>query len=301
MREKNLQILSSFWLKLIAFLTMTLDHVGLFMMPLYQKTNPGLYQMAWVFRCIGRIAMPLFCLMVAEAIRKSSNPWKYFFRLLVLNLITTAGLCIFVYAVKPKGFGPNDILGHAYIDLTLIALTLLCLRFKGWKKLFAIFPIAMMVLGYSIDVMEIAKDITIQWFPRFLRPSYSILGLLFALGFYYAYPLADRISKNYAKTMGIPFDVFQESPSYRKLVNILGASAFFAVAVIFWGISYIGITDYARPFDNYGMAIQSYCLLALPLIYLYSGKRGYDSPVFRIGTYIYYPLHLAIIFLIFSI
>ena len=54
--------LSGFILKLIAFLTMALDHVGVVL-----QMNVGEnYGLAIAFRVIGRLALPLFCFLIAE-------------------------------------------------------------------------------------------------------------------------------------------------------------------------------------------------------------------------------------------
>ena len=60
---KNWKICSSFVLKILAFFTMTLDHIGV-MAETYYLSG------VWidVFRIIGRLAMPLFCFMIVEGV-----------------------------------------------------------------------------------------------------------------------------------------------------------------------------------------------------------------------------------------
>ena len=299
--QKTPQILSGFVLKLIGFLVMTLDHLGLFLMNRYFGVNEGLYQMAYVFRCIGRIAMPLFALFVAEGIRYSRHPGRYALRLLGMYVGISLVLTIFTYAIPGNGHYANEIGGNAFADLTLLAVTLFALRLSGPKKLFALLPTILAGVVLGIQLYEHAHDFTVLWLPRYLRPDYSVMGLLIGVGFYLAYPIADLFSKPFVENMGVSLDIYRQTKGYRKIVNLVGASIFFAVVVIFWGISYIGYNYDFRPYDNYLMQLQSYCLLALVPLYLYSGNRGYDSKAFRIGTYLYYPVHIAILFLIFSL
>ena len=299
--QKTPQILSGFVLKIIGLLFMTLDHVGLFLMNRYFGVNDGLYQMAYVFRCAGRIAMPIFALFVAEGARHSKHPWKYLLRLFGMYAGISIALTIFCYAIPNNSHYASEIGGNAFADLTLLAVTLLLFRLKGPRKLLVLLPIAFAGFVYGVQLYEYSHQITILWFPRYLRPDYSLMGLLIGIGFYFAYPITDALSKGYLQNMGMSLDVYRESKGYRKMVNLVGCSIFFAVVVIFWGISYIGYTYDFRPYDNYLMQMQTYCLLAILPLYFYSGARGLDSKAIRIATYLYYPLHIAILFLIFSL
>ena len=63
-------ILSNFWLKVIALLTMTLDHVGF----LIENYN---YDLSLAFRYVGRLALPLFCFMILEGAIHTKSFKKY--------------------------------------------------------------------------------------------------------------------------------------------------------------------------------------------------------------------------------
>ena len=49
------------------------------------------------------------------------------------------------------------------------------------------------------------------------------------------------------------------------------------------------------------MSIQTYGLLDIVFLVMYNGTRGYDKKVFRYIEYAYYPVHLALLALIFSL
>ena len=59
--------LTSNQLKLIALVTMTVDHVGLYLLPQYP-----------ILRIIGRLAFPIFAFMIAEGCRYTAHPKRYF-------------------------------------------------------------------------------------------------------------------------------------------------------------------------------------------------------------------------------
>jgi hypothetical protein len=65
-REKA-QVLNEFWLKVFAIVFMTFDHIGLFMMSSGFAAVEGTanYEIALAFRIVGRLAFPLFALMLA--------------------------------------------------------------------------------------------------------------------------------------------------------------------------------------------------------------------------------------------
>ena len=72
--------LSANCLKLIALITMTLDHIAISFI-----SNEILYT---VFRIIGRLTAPIFWFFIAEGFYKTRSLKKYFFRLLLFAVIS---------------------------------------------------------------------------------------------------------------------------------------------------------------------------------------------------------------------
>lgn len=75
--------MTSFVLKLIAAITMLIDHTGLILFP---------NQM--IFRVIGRLAFPIYAYCIAEGFRYTRNRFKYFLRIFLLGLF-----CQIVYTI----------------------------------------------------------------------------------------------------------------------------------------------------------------------------------------------------------
>ena len=71
------KILSNFDLKILAIITMTIDHIGSIIYPNIDA-----------FRTIGRISFPIFCFLLVEGFKHTHNRFRYFIRLLLFAIIT---------------------------------------------------------------------------------------------------------------------------------------------------------------------------------------------------------------------
>ena len=144
-------------LKIIAVISMTIDHVGLILF------NDNL-----VMRCIGRIAFPIFGFMIAEGCFYTKNKLHYFLRVFMLG-----ALCQIVYFVADKSIYLGVLITFSFSIATIFAyknafekehikakdallfLSMLCTD----VVVCIIFPILFKALGFYVD--------------------YGILGVLF--------------------------------------------------------------------------------------------------------------------------
>lgn len=67
----------SFSLKLIALITMTIDHVGAYIFPQYI-----------IFRYIGRLSFPIFAFLIAEGYLHTKNVHRYLFNLGIFSVVS---------------------------------------------------------------------------------------------------------------------------------------------------------------------------------------------------------------------
>ncbi len=70
-------VLDGFYLKLIAVVTMIIDHVGL-----------ALFPGQMIFRIIGRLAFPIYCFLIVEGFFHTKNVKKYIGRLAIFAIIS---------------------------------------------------------------------------------------------------------------------------------------------------------------------------------------------------------------------
>ena len=292
--SKNLQFLDGFVLKIIAMVTMTLDHVGIFL--LHQNPDNVL---GTVFRIIGRLAFPLYMFFLAEGMRNTRSKEKYLLRIGLMWGGITLGETIFVYLMN-MGYTADTLSPEPFTDLFFCMLFLYLLLLPKWKKAFAILPLAVMALSFGVDAYEVMSATTIHWFPYYLRFGYGLFGALLVVLFYFAPAITKKIHAGRIQNLGISMEEFMESVEYRRQNNLVSIGGLIISVIIFWAIGYIGRGIDTAPFDVYHMGMGSYALLSGFLIFLYSGRRGYDSKAFRIISYLYFPVHLAILFFIFS-
>lgn len=79
---KNIKCLNSFDIKLIAFITMIIDHIAIFFYYMFSNETYN------IVRAIGRISMPLFVFLIYQGYKHTSNINKYKKRIFILALST---------------------------------------------------------------------------------------------------------------------------------------------------------------------------------------------------------------------
>lgn len=94
-------------LKILALLSMTIDHIGFFLV-----ASP---EWQFIFRAFGRLAMPIFCFFVAQGYRHTSSRTRYFFRLFGFAILLEC--CLYIYYL----YSGDNYLFSINIFLTLSA------------------------------------------------------------------------------------------------------------------------------------------------------------------------------------
>ena len=286
--------LNSFWLKVIALLTMTIDHIG--------SQLEGNYYYDWlpdfanVLRIIGRIALPLFCFMIAEGAIHTKSFGKYSLRLGIMASLISV---VIVGAEYIKGIPSMRLDGNIFIDLLLGATAIYCLRQNKWYlKALAALPLMYGIASFLAASFESCGcHGHILWFPFFMRTQYGWYGIALCILFYVAKLLARVFISYLSEQSGVKEENYIGSIFERHAINIISA-----LMIIFGTLLYY-FTTKALP-EKYiylEMDTQLFAMLAGAFILLYNGRRGYNKKWFQYGSYIYYPLHLAIIYLIFEI
>ncbi len=110
--------LSGSTLKLLALVTMLIDHIGAALIARviisdYQGQGAQFYEMYLLMRSIGRIAFPIYCFLLVEGFLRTRSRMKYALRLLLFAFISEIP---FDLAFSAKVFAP----GYQNIFFTLL-------------------------------------------------------------------------------------------------------------------------------------------------------------------------------------
>ena len=282
-------VLSGFWLKIIALVTMTIDHAGFFM----GNDTP----LALAFRYIGRLSLPLFCFLIAEGAIHTKSFKKYALRLGIMASIISIPIIIDEAFYVSGGLLKAE--GNIFIDLLFGALAIYCFRQKKWYlKLLGILPILFSVYTFIATCLEwCGCHGDILWCPFFIRGEYHWFAVILIVGFYFAHFLKDLFIKYHSGLSGIDVANYKDTNIERNALNIFSVIMLVVAAIGFY------ICGLLMPQENvyWRVEIEIVSMVSGVFILLYNGLRGYNKKWFQYGSYIYYPLHLIILFAIYAI
>ena len=269
--ERKLNILSAFWLKIIAMVTMIFDHIGAIILFHYSINEPSsfLASLYEPFRIIGRFSFIILAFLVVDGVKHTSNKIKYLSRLLILSLVMTLGELCFTHTYS----------GNPITTLFLGALTIVLLNLPKFYKLTACIPCIYVILS----------DLNIIPFKN----EYGIYGFFLIIGFYLSLVVSKFLLEYYSSVNNLDIEIFANEQMIHKYRLIISCIFIFSYNLA-WYLIYpswnnISLID---------MSLQVYSTFAIFPLFIYSGKRGYNSKWFQYGCYIFFPAHILIIYFI---
>ncbi|MDR0857979.1 MAG: conjugal transfer protein TraX [Oscillospiraceae bacterium] len=269
--------LSSYQLKLIAIVTMFIDHIAktVLAQPVLLLIFPEQLRLTyWIYRVmtwIGRIAFLLFAFMIAEGCVKTRSMPKYILRLAVFAIVTQP-IYHLLFSYNPflswesirsallSVLKPDNI----FVILTLGALTIYAqqrIEASGRTRL------RRLIIPVFIAACFLAS---------FLRTGYDAWGVALIFGFYLA-----------------------KTQRSKALWAFLWSLVFYGFYAVWNGNTFAWIPQAGIPADEQVMLVLSglgqfvFASLSVPLILAYSGKRGRRA---KWVFYIFYPAHQLILY-----
>ena len=214
-------------LKLIALVSMTVDHIGFYFFPENM-----------IFRYVGRVAFPLFAYFIAEGCKYTKNRKKHLVTMTIVGVI-----CQVVYTLATGSLYMN-------IFITFVLSVSLIYLFDNAKKSSSKVKM-LLALAFLVVVVFVCEFLPGIIASTGFNIDYGIIGVM------------------------LPVLIYNMKTKRGKLIVTAGALLLLTLTNGLWHI---------------------FNLCSLPLLYFYNGKKG--KAKLKYLFYIYYPLHLVIIFLI---
>lgn len=266
--------LTSFHLKLLAIIFITIDHLGFFIF----SNIRGLETINLVSRIIGRLSLPLFAFLLVESVFHTKNIFKYLLRLFICG--ASISTVLFILNMSHSE--------NIFIDLFLGASLIATLNLPKYKKLYSLIPLSVIILLL----------VFFDKIPTALSISYHFYSISLILGFYLFSILGKKYHSYLAKIYKTDETTFEEMISTRKIQNYFSFLFLIVFNLFYWALNYFvsGLNILVGAAN-----IQVYAIFAGFIILFYNGNKGYSALWWKYGCYLYYPLHVAIIYIVYLI
>ena len=283
-------VISNFILKIIALIFMTIDHVGVFL-----PSSP----LQFTFRVLGKIALPIFIYTTLEGCKKTKDIKKYMLRLGVMSIFMYIAIVI---AQLVLYFNNGYLLVFQNIFFTLLNLVFIYYLFfvnkNKNKRWMVILPILIFIGSYIFFLLRIngISEFISSIFVDGLTTMYALEAPIMFVGALlgiYIYEFIVKKRLNNDETLVNEFLCSKKAQLSRNIIMCLSIAL---VSLIMYSFTYENIPSFT--FGN-TCIYNTYFIICFPFILLYNGKRGFNNKIVNGAFYLYYPLHIGIIALIF--
>lgn len=283
-------VISNFILKIIALIFMTIDHVGVFL-----PSSP----LQFTFRVLGKIALPIFIYTTLEGCKKTKDIKKYMLRLGVMSILMYIAIVI---AQLVLYFNNGYLLVFQNIFFTLLNLVFIYYLFfvnkNKNKRRMVVLPILIFIGSYIFFLLRIngISEFISSIFVDGLTTMYALEAPIMFVGALlgiYIYEEIVRKRLNNDETLVNEFLCSKKAQLSRNIIMCLSIAL---VSLIMYSFTYENIPSFT--FGN-ACVYNTYFIICFPFILLYNGKRGFNNKIVNGAFYLYYPLHIGIIALIF--
>lgn len=264
--------ITSDFLKIIAVITMIIDHIGLGLLSKYLKviTDIDLFfkvkTMYEATRIIGRIAFPIFAYQLVQGFYNTGNRKKY-----ALNLFVFAVISEIPFNLLMKG--TVFYLGYQNVMWTLLL---------GYLAIWVIDAISESDKFKSpakIKAIKVIVGILFVFLANIMRTDYKGYGVLLVITMYVFYTSREKLCL-YTPFAFIITDLTFTLLRTTKFAYLFGGSVNMSIDSILAAVN-----------------LECYSLIAFYFIYFDNGKRKLKGKI-KYLFYFIYPAHITVIYLI---
>jgi len=189
--------MTAFTLKLIALLSMLIDHIGV------------AFELPIGFRIVGRLAFPIFVFLIAEGFHHTRSPEKFLLRLFIFAIISEP---FYDWAISRPGTPPwhVDFLAYTNIFYTLFLGGMAIFAYKKLHPEFGTMLAAIPALIAAVLALMLTSD-------------YGAYGVFFIVAMY-------LVNKKWRLPVLAVFCLLQFASWYRVLLHY-----FFTYNQVLWG------------------------------------------------------------------
>lgn len=290
--------LSSFVLKILAAIFMTIDHIGYMMMNYYGQGT--INNIGYVFRMFGRLALPIFIFVLLEGLSHTKNIKKYLLRLGIEAIVIYIAMTL----IQVIGNGDFNFVynGNIFITLFILAVFYYFIFYTKYKFLCCL-PILYIIASFCTKLIFVEGFYTINEVKSFiyfngLFMQYDIIAPFLFMVTLLGYKIYDNKLKKTLANDEEQIKEYKESTQYQRSKNSIVCIIIAFLTLVCYVITYL-------PFYENGLdqlidgALQSFMFFSTIPIFFYNGRKGYSNKVIQYSFYLYYPLHIALIYLIF--
>lgn len=221
-------------LKIIACITMLIDHFGAAIVPVLPI--PNMVDIYYACRIIGRMAFPIYCFLLVEGMHHTRNAGKYILRLCIGMLIAEL---------------PFDMLFEGHF----------CWASQSVMVTLTLGAVMLFLMG---------------------KTENKVLQAVIAVPFAALAELACCDYGGWGIAMIAMFAIIEQLP-FR--IMLLGALS-------------VLMPSAKVAFGSMNISVQMFSILGMLPIYFYSGEKLTDSKAIQWAFYLFYPLHILILWLV---
>ncbi len=279
--------MSVFAMKLMAVVSMVIDHIGIFLYPRFASAQT--YEL---LRAVGRLAFPIFAFLIVNGFEKTHDVKRYLTRLVAFAAISQIPYVVGSHFNRyPDGVTAVVLSGRWFV--CLIFLVVICAAWLGavrmdWTVIWPLLAVLFAVLRVEIAGVHLLSSKMNVFY------TLSLALALIAVADAAMKPDRDWV-KLLMQALALfgAFYLIRDNMDYRTLGVALifsiwlarGSRFSQAAVIILWCV--VEYIVPANPISHFFVAAFS----VVPVL-LYKGKQG---PPLKLAFYAVYPVHLAIL------